>query len=154
MKNSVDSSIPFTDYIPFIIAAIFVFFIALSNWMPKANADVSFPPVCKMFPAGDSMPGIVTVPAAKQTECLEEMGDILDANNNPIPPISAQLATLPVSTLQAIYAKITGKQDTNTDSVSISEDIMAAVLSSPHGADIPEIGMNITGTYPNLIVSF
>ncbi len=136
------------DNYPFIVVGSFALLviasIALTNWLPKSGASLKFPPVCRPIAA--------TVPTAQVTECLEELGEVRDAQGKAIPPISERLAELPVSTLQAIYLRITGASEKNNDATLIAQDIMAAAFNAPRGANIPEAGLNIAGTWPNLSV--
>ncbi len=143
-----------SDNYPFMvvfgIAVLMVGGIALSNWLPKANAAFKFPTVCQM---GTHAQEIITVPTAQVEECLTELGNVKHSDGTLVQPISAKLIGLPIGTLQSIYSRITGVQDVSNDPAKIAGDIMTAAFKAPHGANIPEIGIDISGTWPNLTVT-
>ena len=139
-----------SDNYPFIgvmtFAIILVLGMFVSNLIPKTNASNIFPKVCQM---GMSTDEIITVSTAQSDECLNE--------NNPQyqgVTLLSMLSSFPLQKLQTIYTRVTGKASAQTTVYGVSEDILYSAFNAQHGANIPEAGFNISGTWPNLVVTF
>ncbi|MCL4405106.1 MAG: hypothetical protein M1361_01410 [Patescibacteria group bacterium] len=139
-----------------VFVLVVVILVAIFASLNNTNyVSSGYSPVCDI---GTSTSQIVTAPRDQVYECLAENGNLYtkDTQGNvyKVWPISSKLDTLSVDTLQSVYYRITGKKDVHNDASTIAEDILAAAYNAPHGANIPEINVDITGTWPNLSASY